>query len=43
MATIVPIGKEVYAIRYNGHTLRQHYFTIDAARAVKRQLEAGAR
>lgn len=38
MATIIEIRKEVYAICYDGHTLRQHYFTVDSARAAAMRL-----
>lgn len=38
MATIIEIRKAVYAIRYDGHTLRQHYFTRQAAIVAARQL-----
>lgn len=39
-ATVIEIRPQVYAIRYHGHTLRQHYFTPQSARVAAMQLGA---
>jgi hypothetical protein len=32
VAAIIAVKPGEYTVRVNGHTLRQHYFTVDAAR-----------
>lgn len=41
MTAVVEIRPQVWAIRFNGHTLRQHYFTEQSAHTAARQLTAG--
>jgi hypothetical protein len=40
MATIIEVRKQEYQIRYNGHTLRQHYFTKESANKAAQQLRS---
>jgi hypothetical protein len=38
MTAITEIRPRVWAINHNGHTLRQHYFTLQTARMAAQQL-----
>lgn len=38
MTVIVEIKPQVYAIQYQGHMLRQHYFTYQAAHVAAQQV-----
>ena len=38
MTSIIEIKPQTYAIKCGGHTLRQHYFTLQAEQVAAQQL-----
>jgi hypothetical protein len=37
MTAIIEIRPKVWAVKHNGHTLRQHYFTLQTAEMAAQQ------
>jgi hypothetical protein len=40
MNAIIEIRPKVWAVKHNGHTLRQHYFTLQTAQMAAQQLRS---
>jgi hypothetical protein len=40
MTAIIEIRPKVWAVKHNGHTLRQHYFTLQTAQIAAQQLRS---
>jgi hypothetical protein len=39
MTAVIEIRPKVWAVKHNGHTLRQHYFTLQTAQMAAQQLK----
>jgi hypothetical protein len=40
MTATIEIRPKVWAVKHNGHTLRQHYFTLQTAQMAAQQLRS---
>jgi hypothetical protein len=40
MTAIIEIRPQVWAVTHNGHALRQHYFTLQAAQVAAQQVRS---
>jgi hypothetical protein len=40
MTAIIEIRPKVWAVKHNGHILRQHYFTLQTAQMAAQQLRS---
>jgi hypothetical protein len=40
MTAIIEIRPQVWAVKYDGHALRQHYFTLQTAQMAAQQLRS---